>query len=296
MTDDHDEYERALAESEDAVERLSASINSLNQTTARLEHNNATSTLGRGAAELAMSGARHEHRAANQRLEERTHTLARATSRMEHANEADALGWSVDNLNGRILSLQESAKVSEQARKRRAALSSDMPNSLNFRTMTYGEQMAAKAKAIQRDWQRAQEDGVVVGDYEYTGDLAIINMASYDELRDIEVFQYKATADADDFQANVLEMYHDGMMCDKDTPGAKSVTRYIKGGCLLHYISKHPKLSNMKERLTKAHEFWVNHSKYRTSFFRCPHSKFSRLTIAFFMFSLLVQPSHTGTP
>ena len=122
--DNEDERrERALAESEDAVERLSASIDVLNQSTARLEHNHATSALGRGAAELAMSAARHEHRAANQRLEERTDALARATSRMQHANQAAALGWSVDNLNGRILSLRESARASEQARNRRAALS-----------------------------------------------------------------------------------------------------------------------------------------------------------------------------
>ena len=157
----------------------------------------------------------------------------------------------------------------------RAALSADNPNSLNFRPMTFVEQMSAKAEGIQRDWQRALQGPVVVGGHTYSGELAVINTASYDELKGQKKFEYKPTANPDEFETDILEIYHGGLMFDEDTPGAKRVARYIHGGPLCHYISHCPELSNMKEKLNKAYGFWVEHSKYQCT----PHTQIRTFTL-----------------
>ena len=185
---------------------------------------------------------------------------------MEDATAADALNVAADNLEQRISTPKESAKLSEQAMALRRELSADNPNSLKFRPMTFAEQMTAKTEAVWSDWQRAQqglEGPVVVGDFTYSGELAVINTASYAELKWKKKFEYEPTANPDDFETNILKMYHGGLMYDEDTPGAKRVTRFIHGGPLLHYISRHPGLGKMKERLIKARGFWLEHSEYQ---------------------------------
>ena len=263
MMDDDDEHERARAKAEADAKKLLEDAERLGNTANRLKALNAANDLDRRSAELAQSASRHEQREAAMRLEERSSGLAQAATRMKDASDADALRAAAEKLEERIVSLEESAKLSKQAMALRAELSADSPNSLNFRPMSFAEQMSAKAEAIQRDWQRALQGPVVVGGHTYSGKLAIVNTASYAELRGIKAHRYEPTDDADAFEINILDMYHGSIMCDEETLGAKRIARYINGGPLLHYISRCPGLSEMKEKLTKANEFWKKHSKYQ---------------------------------
>mmetsp|Transcript_29096 Transcript_29096/g.84557 ORF Transcript_29096/g.84557 Transcript_29096/m.84557 type:complete len:613 (+) Transcript_29096:96-1934(+) len=202
--------------------------------------------------------SRTQDRAALDSLESTIETSARMDSRVSDLSAAEGLNSLVDEAEEYALSLEESIKVSEQAMAFRASLPADDPLSTKFRVMTYAEQACAKDEAIFRDWQRVLQDPPVVNDRTYDD---IINVVDYKtELKGVHQFRYEATDDADDFQKNMLELYHGGFMCEGEDK-AYRITRRIHGGPLFHYISNCKELKDLKHFMTELYGFWKETTK-----------------------------------
>lgn len=292
-SDNYEERRKVLAKRKADADALDALVAESERQAERMQRRLDADKLDEVVAEGERLILRQERRAAADRLDADVVEGDRAARRMEQRAQADELDELVEEGEERILSLEESLLLSEQARAFRASLPDFDPESPNFnvesiKDLTRGEILAKKNKRILEDWERVLKDPPSINGHTYND---IINTADYKtELAGKHQFRYEATDDADDFQVKMLELYHGGFMHTGEDE-AYRITRRIHGGPLFHYISNCEELDELKEFMTELYKFWKTHSECSYQFC-CADNMFfcilSRCLIQFYLaFSLI---------
>ena len=191
-------------------------------------------------------------------LQREAAVASRAASRADDSAAAKDLEELAEQTEELILTIEESMKLRAEAMAFRAELSPTNGLSPNFKAMTFGQQMAEKNRLILEYNDRVRKDPPIIDGFVFDG---VINTADYAvHLANKTHFAYAPTADPDDFETKMLQLYHGSFM----HPGedmAYRITRRINGGPFFRYISLCAEHRELKEFMLELYDFWKEKSK-----------------------------------